>query len=102
MLRFLSQEATRRRRKGRRQQRPEMTLKSYLLQEAEAASREAKIKEMAGRAGARIVSLQHDGVAIAGDTAGLAEALSQAAAAACGYEVPVVVERIESNFDVVD
>ena len=71
-----------------------MTLKSYLLQEAEAASREAKFREMEGRASAHVVSLQHVGIVIAGEADGLASALSRAASVACGYEVPVVVEKI--------
>ena len=41
---------------------PRTTLKSYMLQEeAEAASREAKIR-WCEQAGVRVVSLQHDGI----------------------------------------
>ena len=36
-------------------------LKSYMLQEAEAASREAKLR-WAAEEGVRVISLQHDGV----------------------------------------
>ena len=57
---------TKRGKRGKRRRRnncPDMTLKSYLLQEAEAVSREAKLAAAAAR-GLRVVGLQHDGIAL--------------------------------------
>ena len=72
------------------------TLKSYMLQEAEAASREAKIK-WCERAGVRVVSLQHDGIVAivgAGDESDrAAEGMAREATAACGYGVKVIPKR---------
>ena len=71
-----------------------MTLKSYMLQEAEAASREAKLR-WCGEHDVRVISLQHDGVvAMTGESAlgrdAMAEAMSEVATAACGYGVKVI------------
>ena len=72
------------------------TLKSYMLQEAEAASREAKIR-WCEQAGVRVVSLQHDGiVAIVGsgeESDRAAEGMAREATAACGYSVKVIPKR---------
>ena len=72
------------------------TLKSYMLQEAEAASREAKIK-WCERAGVRVVSLQHDGIVAivrAGEESDrAAEGMAKEATAACGYGVKVIPKR---------
>ena len=72
------------------------TLKSYMLQEAEAASREAKIK-WCEQAGVRVVSLQHDGiVAIVGageESDSAAKGMAREATAACGYGVKVIPKR---------
>ena len=66
--------------------------KSYLLQEAEAVSRWAKVAE-AKKLGVTVQSLQHDGV-VASPHAYLsqqavASALARAASTAAGYEVEV-------------
>ena len=79
-----------------------MTLKSYLLQEAEAVSREAKLAA-AAVGGLRVVGLQHDGIALVGmrdgEEAGVAGRLSAASTAACGYTTTVVVERVRMEGD---
>ena len=65
-----------------------LTAKSYILQEAEAASRAAKIRWCRAE-GIEVSSLQHDGIMMGGiqesDEARVATGLSQAATAACGY-----------------
>ena len=76
---------------------PRTTLKSYMLQEeAEAASREAKIR-WCEQAGVRVVSLQHDGiVAIVGageESDSAAKGMAREATAACGYGVKVIPKR---------
>ena len=90
-----------------------MTLKSYLLQEAEAVSREAKLRYMEQfDSNTRVVSLQHDGIAIAGvpSVPGhegyyercLATGLTEWASQAAGYPVPVEVARVEVSGLIVD
>ena len=69
-------------------------MKSYMLQEAEAASREAKLR-WAAESGVRVISLQHDGRVVAmvkGEerVQAAAEAMACAATAACGYGVKVI------------
>jgi hypothetical protein len=75
-----------------------LTAKSYILQEAEAASRAAKIRWCRAE-GIEVSSLQHDGIMMGGiresDEARVAAGLSQAATAACGYEVVVVVKSVK-------
>ena len=70
--------------------------KSYMLQEAEAASREAKLRWCQER-GVRVVSLQHDGVvAMVSGQEALAEAaegMARAATASSGFEVTVVPKQ---------
>ena len=102
MVDFLSRTGRTRRRGGRVRReafaRPTMALKSYLLQEAEAVSREAKIGAAVG-AGLRVVSLQHDGIALQGvsERGRVAAVLSEAATRACGYEVAVSVEEVRAE-----
>lgn len=69
------------------------TLKSFLLQEGEAASRQAKCRWSRAR-GIGVYQLQHDGVVVARqtDAAGVAQAMSEAASAACGLPVVVIPE----------
>ena len=108
MLEYLGQEDVRSKKKAgrrkRRRARPTLTLKSYVLQEAEAVGREAKIRAAAAL-GLRVVSLQHDGVAVVGEVgerqAEVAESLSDAVSLACGYRVKVVLEKVQ-NVDIVD
>ena len=80
--------------------KPALRMKSYLLQEAEAASRQAKI-DWCRTAGVRVTSLQHDGVMVDSLPDGLtadevAELLSAAASARAGYEVVVAAEAVET------
>ena len=98
MLAFMSQRGVRRdKRKSRRKQpyQPGLALQSYLLQEAEAVGREAKLR--AARGGLRAVSLQHDGVSFLGVPEGGEEAwgkeLSVAVTLASGYQVEVEAKR---------
>ena len=98
MRAFLAQEDPRlwgRRKRRRKKSRPEMTLKSYVLQEAEAVGREAKITA-APLLGLRVVGLQHDGVAVLGvkDETEVAERMSSAITAASGYVARATVERV--------
>ena len=69
------------------------TLKSYLLQEAEAASREAKLR-WCRENGVRVISLQHDGIVamVRGSerTQQVADSMAASATAACGYGVKVI------------
>ena len=75
----------------------EKTVKSYLLQEAEAASREAKMAWCV-RHGVRVMSQQHDGVLCApaeGRTwEELARELTAASREWCGFEVDVEAKQI--------
>ena len=80
---------------------PDRTMRSYIMQDREAASREAKAA-WAAREGWAVVSLQHDGLVIrppvacttASDVARRACAsLSRACSDALGYEQPVTVKE---------
>ena len=102
MLEFLRSPPVRQGRKGRgHAYRPGMVLKSYILQEAEAVGREAKLRALASHATYRVVNLQHDGIAISGvppeAEGALAADLGAAVSAACGYTISVKVERVETN-----
>ena len=71
--------------------------KSYVLQEAEACAREAKMA-WAARAGIRVMNLQHDGI-VTGSLGGrqsqeVAQGMQEAASHACGHEVQVKGELI--------
>ena len=101
MLEYMSQRGFRRdRRKRKHAYRPGLALQSYILQEAEAVGREAKLREAADQRGplgrARVVSLQHDGVSLLGvpdhEQVAWAARLSDAVSAACGYRVSVDVK----------
>ena len=108
MMDFMGQPDARAAKRGKRAKRrrrnncPDMTLKSYLLQEAEAVSREAKLAA-AAMGGLRVVGLQHDGIALVGvrdgEEADVARRLSAASTAACGYNTTVVVERVQMEGD---
>ena len=79
--------------------KPALRMKSYLLQEAEAVSREAKVK-WCREQGMRVLNLQHDGIFVEslpeGQTdAEVAELLGAAASRAAGYEVIVAAEWVE-------
>ena len=72
-----------------------LTVKSYLLQEAESTSRLAKVRWCEGR-GIQVMSIQHDGimVKIGKDRhEEIRDGMSQRASMACGYEVEVVVKE---------
>ena len=66
-----------------------------MLQEAEATARNAKIKWCEDH-GFRVISIQHDGILVAGITQSNAweveAGMSAAATRACGYEVEVEVK----------
>lgn len=103
MMAYLSQEDHRaRKKKGKRKRRcasPILTLKSFILQEAEAVGREAKLRAAAVM-GLRVVSLQHDGVAFTGFGVAdrqveIAEAMSREVTAACGYRAVVALEAAQ-------
>ena len=74
----------------------ERTLKSYVLQEAEAISRGEKLR-WAEAVGRRPVSLQHDGVLLRlwahDDRVEVEEQLSRLCSAVLGYEQPVTHKR---------
>ena len=88
MLEYLRTPPVRGGRKRTGPYRPGMVLKSYILQEAEAVGREAKIAALASHGEYRVVNLQHDGIAISGvpprGEKALAASLSVAVSAACG------------------
>jgi ribonuclease HI len=70
-----------------------MAWKSYILQEAEAVSREAKL-QWSWQHGVRVVNLQHDGIVamVSGDQQEqerAAQAMAQMATARCGFEVRI-------------
>ena len=82
-----------------RANKPALRMKSYLLQEAEAVSREAKVN-WCREQGLRVLNLQHDGIFVESLPAGLAaaevaELLGAAASRAAGYEVIVAAEWVE-------
>ena len=101
MLEYLRTPPVRGGRKRTGPYRPGMVLKSYILQEAEAVGREAKIAALASHGEYRVVNLQHDGIAISGvpprGEQALAASLSAAVSAACGYAVNVKVERVDGS-----
>ena len=70
------------------------TLKSFLLQEGEAASRQAKCR-WCRKEGIAVYQLQHYGIAVAkqADEERVARAMSDAASAACGMRVIVAAEE---------
>jgi hypothetical protein len=78
----------------RERRKAEKTAKSYVLQEAEAASRNAKIGWCRAN-GLDVADLQHDGIVVVGvdDTEEAreraAKGMARAASEACGYEVGV-------------
>ena len=79
------------------------TTQSYILQEAEAVSRLAKIKK-AKELGLKVFNLQHDGIAtgrLAGGapTMQIARLLGEAATTASGYRVIVVDETLAPAID---
>ena len=81
-----------------RAHKPALRLKSYLLQEAEAVSRAAKVAQCR-EWGIRVVSLQHDGIMMESLPDGYtvdetAELMSAAASRQAGYEVIVTAERV--------
>jgi hypothetical protein len=84
-------------RRGQRRDHPERTLASYVFQEAEGISREAKLWWCRLR-GHRVHNLQHDGVVVEVETARgetattVAEALTDHCSRALGYEQPVTVK----------
>ena len=108
MLDFVSQDDCRsgkkRGKKRRRRTPPSLTLKSFVLQEAEAVGREAKLRAAAAL-GLRVVNLQHDGVVVTGVEEGkqdeVAQAMSEAVTVSCGYESRVVLEQVR-NVEVAD
>ena len=87
MLEFLN-EMPKSRFKKKKQGSRKLTMKSYILQEAEAISREAKILWATNR-GIRIMSLQHDGIVmkVTEDTEKIRVELEKAASSACGYAI---------------
>ena len=84
-------------RKGDKRKDPKLTWKSYLLQEAEATSREAKIRWCVAN-GKKVFGLQHDGIVVqSGDDASeetaMAAAMEVAATKEAGYSVKIKAER---------
>ena len=84
--------------KASKEGKVDRTLKSYLLQEAEATSREAKIRWCEER-GLAVTSLQHDGIFISNLADGMSlgdteDELSRVATEACGFEVVVKGKKI--------
>ena len=91
--------------RSKKKKRPELVVKSYILQETEACSRAAKIAEC-GKCGERVASIQHDGIFITGDRTRpewerLARRLTAASRRACGYVTEVDAKEIPA-WDVVD
>jgi hypothetical protein len=81
--------------KQRREKRADLTAASYILQEAEATSREAKIKYCVAN-GIEVLNLQHDGIVVFDVIdQNTADAMGAAATAACGHPVRVEAKRIE-------
>ena len=80
--------------------RMDCTVKSYILQEAEAASREAKL-EWCMRMGVRVMSLQHDGVLCAPHDkytwADMATEMSMACSGACRMAVEVEAKVVRDS-----
>ena len=70
--------------------------KSYMLQEAEATSREAKIR-WAREKGIRVINLQHDGIVLMLDPEKEKEttrALQETASEACGYKIRIKAKKL--------
>ena len=93
MLREQQKSGSRRAEEWKSVEGKKRTLKSFLLQEGEAASRQAKCRWCRER-GIDIYQLQHDGIMVArrGDVNGMARAMSEAASAACQLRVVVMPE----------
>ena len=77
----------------KKEEKVERTLKSYLLQEAEATSRGAKVAWLREN-GVRVMNLQHDGIFVDSLPTGMgleevAKKLSEVATQACKYQVVV-------------
>ena len=108
MMDYVSQDdcrsGKRRGKKRRRRTPPSLTLKSFVLQEAEAVGREAKLRT-ATALGLRVVNLQHDGVVVVGIEEGgedeVARAMSEAVTASSGYESRVTIEKVR-HVDAID
>ena len=92
-----------RRTRRTRRKDPALQLKSYLLQEAEATAREAKVAWFEAN-DVRVMGMQHDGVLVEeepwddtcvqmGFDMGTQALVSTAASGACGFEVAVVGEE---------
>ena len=90
---------TKRSRRAKRED-PRLVLKSYLLQEAEATAREAKVAWFEAN-DMRVMGMQHDGVLVEsepwddvfvqmGFDMGVQDQVTRAAEEACGFEVKVV------------
>ena len=81
-------------RRAKRRDHPERTLASYVFQEAEGLSREAKLWWCRTN-GHTVHNLQHDGVVVElarGEPAAAAAALTTVCSRALGYEQPVTVK----------
>ena len=95
-LQYLDRLWTHKTKRENTERKRQNTWKSYVLQEAEAASREAKLS-WCWQNDVRVVSLQHDGVQV--EAAGEAEmeriarGIAKAASAACGYAVKIDAKR---------
>ena len=108
MMDYVSQDdcrsGKRRGKKRRRRTPPSLTLKSLVLQEAEAVGREAKLRT-ATALGLRVVNLQHDGGVVVGIEEGgedeVARAVSEAVTASSGYESRVTIEKVR-HVDAID
>ena len=79
------------------ERRRRLRWKSYVLQEAEACAREAKMA-WAARENIRVMNLQHDGI-VTGSLGGrqcqeVARGMQEAASHVCGHEVQVKGELI--------
>ena len=72
-----------------------LMVKSYILQEAEAVSREAKMTWAKGN-GIRIMSMQHDGIVVQTDrdVTEVAEGMEEAASDSCEYKVSVKAKML--------
>ena len=84
----------RERRDERRLRHPERTLMSYVLQEAEAVSRDAKLRYARLR-GHTVHNLQHDGIVVSlsrGQPSAVATQMAEASSHALGYTQPVEVK----------
>ena len=92
MMDFINQMVIKKKKKGNRK----LMAKSYLLQEAEAVSRETKIKWAVER-GIPVASLQHDGILLCtGENPhpDIGTHLAHTASIACGYQVTVKGKKL--------